>query len=93
MELTCNEALGVIAIRYHLTLNDFKLLAEWLDCYNYVLPANRVLDTELIFHIASRTIRSPSDIFKLWLASDLLFSCFTLAEQKNILSWMLSTQE
>lgn len=83
------EACAAVAVKCKLPFGDYKLLLEWLapDCYHYVPPAERLLSTELIFHIAA-DIKTPSDLFRIWLASDILYSTLTLQEQERLLSWM-----
>lgn len=93
VQLTCNEALGVVAIRYKMSRVTYRFLAEWLNCYSYVIPAERELSTFLMRKISYPvtvlgTTHSSSDWFKIWLLADLIECTLTKKEQERILSWM-----
>ncbi len=44
---------------------DYKLLAEWLGCYNYVLPSERTVLPALQIHLAA-TLPTRKLIHTLW---------------------------
>jgi len=93
-------ALAWVAIRDTLPFTDYKLLAEWLDCYQYVLPDNREIEEDFFItlfrwldyityekFIAGRT-QGKSFIFKTWYYGDLAMSTLTPAEQLGVAKWM-----
>lgn len=82
------EAVGIVAIKYSIPFQEFKQLSEWLDCYEYRLPADRVLNSELVLHAASENIKAPVDVFKMWLVSDILYTCFSYGSQERMLLWL-----
>ena len=91
LALTHIEALGVIAVRQSISRADFRALAEWLDCYQYVLPANRKLCNELVTRIVHLpTVTSARELFIAWLTIDLIESCLEYHQQERIIKWMIA---
>lgn len=91
------EALTITTIKHRRSFSDHRLLAEWLDCYQYVMPADRKLDDELAADIYLYATNTPHrlrarDVFHGWLLAELVETTCTLQNQRNILSW-LSTHE
>lgn len=47
-ELTHTEAVYIAAVTHSLCYTDYKLLSEWLGCYVYSYPADRMLSPRLV---------------------------------------------
>lgn len=86
-QLRCN--LVNISIKYQISFQDYRLLGEWLGCYQYVKPADRILlgdiAHELLMHAQ---VQRAKDVMKVWLLCDLIESTLTLDEQRKILKWI-----
>jgi hypothetical protein len=81
-ELRCR--LAALAYECRLTTLTFKALAEWLDCYQYILPDNRrLLQVEVIFDDAM-------DVYNLWQWMRMVECSLTIDEQ--YLSWKLISE-
>lgn len=90
--LSLKEAVAVAAIRGKLCSSEYKLLAEWLDCYDYVIPAERKLEPDMIDVIHDYLhVDSAKKLFRLWLIIDWIESCLTIKEQERILEWTLGS--
>ena len=61
--------------------NSYKLLAEWLGVYQYILPANRK------FLMVEASITTPYDACKLWKYLAGIETLLTIEEQA--LAWTL----
>lgn len=70
------QHLTIAAITNKLSYSDYRVLAEWLECYQYVLPNDRVLKCIPIINITCSL-----DALKLWLLCDLIQSTMTGTEQ------------
>lgn len=86
-------ALAWVAIRDTLPFTDYKLLAEWLDCYEYILPAARQLSPFIAGRLTDNLKvlgikRTSRDLFTAWLLADLIESTLTLKEQGRLHVWM-----
>lgn len=93
VKLTCNETLIALTVKHNLARTTFHTLANWLECYEYVYPVDRILHTHLLKLVTDfyfRTVKPPraSDIFKLWLVLDILEYNCPLASQERIYKWM-----
>jgi hypothetical protein len=86
--LELDEAVIVTALKSNLTFGEYRLLSEWLDCYNYVLPNDRGLSTKFLNSVCQTYFISPTDIYALWMKSNLIHTTLTVAKQVSILSWM-----
>lgn len=67
--------------RFHSQFATYKLLAEWLDVYTYILPTQRVL------HPIAQTIPTSRAAYLCWQYQSHAETCLTLEEQ--IQSWKL----
>lgn len=85
--LELDESIVFVALKHNLSFNEYKLLAEWLDCYNYVLPADRALHTAFIRYMTPRFYTS-TDVFKLWMKANIIESTLTWHKQGRLLSWI-----
>lgn len=86
-------ALTCSAIEKNLTFPDYKLISEWLECYEYIQPKHRILHTNLLesllkFKLAQARPPNKSVAFKIWYYSDLVESCLNSAEQLEVAKWM-----
>lgn len=61
---------------YRLSFNDYRLLGEWLGCYDYVLPKDRVLKMYPII-----PIKNAQDALAVYLLCDIYQSTMTATEQ------------
>lgn len=87
--LELDEAIVFVALKHNLSFNEYKLMAEWLDCYNYVLPVSRGLhDSFVTWWKDSDVFDSPTDIYKLWMKSNLIYTTLMPHQQRKLLSWM-----
>lgn len=86
--LELDEAVVFVALKHNLTFNEYKLMAEWLDCYNYVLPLERGLSDKFIHCLCYYPPRTPTDIYKTWMKSNIVYTTLTIAKQVKILSWL-----
>jgi hypothetical protein len=66
----------VAVTKHKLTFATYKLLAEWLDCYQYVLPNNRVLRIKPVL-----AIKAPIDCIKMFNLCDIYYSTLLAHEQ------------
>lgn len=91
LKLTLREAVTYTTIEDSRCFADHKLLCEWLDCYQYIVPSNRKLDSNIIeLVMAGRSI--AHEIFIAALICDLVESTLTLNEQYRITSWIAHTR-
>lgn len=90
--LELDEAVVFVALKKNLSFNEYKLLADWLDCYNYVLPANRELSIVFVNTIIGFYPKSPTEIYKTWMKANLVNTTLTLVKQLKIISWTCNHQ-
>ena len=80
-DLTLYESLAIVCYRDSLSHPQFKVLAEWLGVYKYILPDNRLL----IEGALSLPIQNTSSaIFKQYLFTIILETNYSESEQTNI---------
>jgi hypothetical protein len=91
MIMRIQTACLIAAINGKLTPNNYKLFAEWLGGYDYVVPDDRFLSYALIQHmlIEAPPILTPTYMFTLWIASDILYHNASAETQQEILRWTL----
>jgi hypothetical protein len=70
------QYLVVAAIKNKLPFWHYKLLAEWLDCYQYVLPSDRELKVLPILEI-----RTPVDCLELHNLTNIILNTMSVDEQ------------
>lgn len=68
--------LVTVATKFKMPFHDYKLLCEWLNCYQYVLPAQRVLRI-----YPSLPIRAPIDAIHIHALCDLYYCTLQGHEQ------------
>lgn len=73
----------------NISFQDYKLFAEWLGCYNYILPAQRITIPKLIPAIAIYLNSNISTLFDKTFAIDTNFNSLI---QKEILQWILDSE-
>ena len=85
--LTLRESLAVIAYRDSLTFPQYRLLSEWLGCYQYILPISQEMAPSML----SLSPAKPeiSSTLQLYYYQILLSKCYTLREQSNIIRYIL----
>ena len=88
MALSCIEVCIVLAIKHKLRYLEFRLLAEWLDCYNPIMPANRMLLKELP-KILLPSATTSTEYYIAWELADIISTNCTIENQRNIL-WKLT---
>ena len=74
------------AIRHNISFTDFKTLAEFLECYNYVLPDDRGLLFDVTAYLVKGHGGSKQKIFQAWLNADLIETCLTEKMQHKLLT-------
>lgn len=89
--LELDESIVFVALKYDLSFNEYKLLADWLECYNYVLPAERGLINSFVMSWQSEVFETPTQIYKLWMKSNLIYTTLTPAKQRRIMSWLITS--
>ncbi len=72
-----------LAHRVGAKFSQYKSLCEWLDCYQYILPSERILDWDLIFQCATHA-RTSSDSFKFYLLQTTAESTLSKIEQVKL---------
>lgn len=78
-----------LAVKYDSALSNYMLLAEWLGCYQYVLPADRKgMPFELTGELAQRHFKIPSEVFRTWLLVDKAYINLTYEEQIEVGKWI-----
>jgi hypothetical protein len=89
VKLTMYESIMVGYINGTISHEASRFLADWLGCREYVIPANRVSNTNLISYVIYHTeTKTAKDLFNLWLLVDTIESSLTRESQERILSWM-----
>lgn len=89
LPITLHEAVVCKALQSNLSFSEYKLLAEWLECYNYVLPAKRSLESKFVaLWVDKDTFNSSLGVYKLWMICNIIESCLPSINQLRILSWM-----
>lgn len=86
-DLTLKESLAVLAYKQSILENKYRVLAEWLDCYDYILPADRTLNHSALSIQPSS--ESTSKVYTLYMFTVLLESHYTSQEQSNIIRYLL----
>lgn len=87
--LTLQEAVTLKAIECNLLFNEYKLLAEWLEAYQYVLPNNRGLDVNFSAKMCKREyLSSCSGVYKFWMICNIVETSLLPIQQSRILTWM-----
>ncbi len=89
-KLTMYEALIVCYLNDTIDGPSISLLSVWLDCRQYILPADRIETSNgaLCKALISRSwCSSKQEVRKLWLALDLIESSLTIESQQRILAW------
>lgn len=85
------------AIEHNMSFQDYRLVTEWLGCFQYVLPDDRNLLGGVVSELAERLIRnlrkngwvkSKSIVFGMYLQADLIETTLTIEEQKELMPWM-----
>lgn len=85
---TINEGLGIQVTRGRLNPTEYKRIAEWLNCYTYIIPSERRLHRNLVEGVLYyNNIYTSSMLFKFWLIFDCIETCFNLTEQERILKY------
>lgn len=88
IHLTLQEAVVVKSLECNLSFSEYKLLAEWLDAYNYVLPANRGLDPNYIALLSGDTpLINTLEVYKLWMKCNIIETTLTVAQQIKVNQW------
>lgn len=85
--LSLRESLAILSYKNQLSLGNYRSLADWLDCYKYILPSDRVLNHSAL----SIPPRTQYDILHLYHFTVLLETCYTSSEQSNIIREILCT--
>ena len=80
-DLSIYESLAVLTFKQSLPQSQHKLLSEWLGCYKYILPADRILIEGALELPIQKT---SSAVFKQYLFTVILETNYTEAEQINI---------
>ena len=70
-----------ITIKYSLSYWEYKLLAEYLGCYTYILPRARSLVI-----LPATKITCAQDVFKQWALSDIIQSSMSRQDQISFAS-------
>lgn len=89
--LTLAESTVLSCVRANKSFSEYKLLAEWLDCYQYILPANQHLDYKWIHMLAGTDcskINSTTDIHMVWWKCLIVENALSRNEQERILQWI-----
>jgi hypothetical protein len=84
-ELRCRIAARLWELKQFPFFQKYKILTEWLDCYQYILPQDRELGPAI-----TATINGPHNCYLLWQFIDLLYNCLTYAEQEYV--WKLISE-
>ena len=79
--LTLDSELRVRLVSRKLPFHTYKLLAEWLGVYTYILPQNRIFIEKLR---TTSYFSSPSDLFKLCLWIDQIYSTLNEVDQESL---------
>ena len=84
--------LMVPVLKYSINYVDFRRIAEWLGCYQYVLPAKRVLNQKLYLAIvAMNPTYSSQSIYSWYCRVNILETNCSQELQERIL-WKLQNQ-
>lgn len=81
--LTPHEALGVLTYKLSLSFPQYRILCEWLDCYEYIPPLIRILNESALYIPPLNT--SSSSFYSLWSFIVILENCYTSQEQSHII--------
>ena len=78
--LTLAESLAICTYKNQLTPSTHRMLADWLDCYKYILPADRDLNESALMIPP----RSKYDILHIYYFIQILECNYSPTEQSNI---------
>lgn len=81
--LTLGEALAVLRYKTGISFSQYRTLAEWLDCYSYILPEFRDLN-ESVLYIPPRN-NSTISFMLLHEFMMMLEKHYTTSEQSHII--------
>lgn len=84
--LTISEALTVLSYKQSLTFSSYRTLAEWLDCYAYILPADQELRESALYIPPVNRFREA--YISLWAFHLQLQNHCTQEEQSNIIRYI-----
>lgn len=86
-DLTVRESLAILSYKQSLSFPTYRALAEFLDCYQYILPADRTLNHSALS--VSPSPLSAHKVYCLYQFTILLENHYTSAEQSNIIRYIL----
>lgn len=87
VKLNIQESVLIKVLEYNINYPDYRLLAEWLGCYQYIPADSRKLHIPLVNKLIE-SIQTSTDLFIVWLLSDIIVTSYTEHSQKRILSWI-----
>ncbi len=84
--------IAAASIKASLDYQAFRLITEWLGCYNYILPDDRDLDFDLLSYLLSGVAaltkrdksRAASRVFTAYLIADYIESCIKIKDQREV---------
>lgn len=79
------EAVAVLVYEKELTFSTYAMLSEWLGCYRYILPADRVVSPE-VYALPIKPI--PFSVLNLYYFIQILSTSYNLSEQNRIIGYI-----